>query len=76
MGATRKTNGAVIRARREDLGVTLPTLAARVPISKGGLSKIETGAVQPRPATLLRIAKALGVDLDDISTRADESVAS
>jgi transcriptional regulator with XRE-family HTH domain len=76
MGATRKTNGAVIRARREDLGVTLPTLAERVGITKGGLSKIENGHVQPRTSTLFSIATALGVDLDDISTRADESVAS
>ena len=71
MGATRKTSGAAIRARREDLGVTLPTLAERVGITKGGLSKIETGISQPRIGTLFSIAKALGVELDDISARED-----
>lgn len=76
MATTRQADGAVIRTLREDRGITLPVLAERVGITKGALSKIENGHVAPRTSTLFGIAKALEVDLDDISTRVETAVAS
>jgi transcriptional regulator with XRE-family HTH domain len=69
MAATRKASGAKIKRRREDLGISLPTLAERAGISRGGLSKIENDLVRPHATTLVKLAKALNVQLDDISSR-------
>lgn len=74
---TRQVNGTAIRRIREDSGKSLRQLVADVKdLSAGHLSRVENGIVQPSPAMLRRIADALGVSLDDISTRDDESVAS
>lgn len=74
---TRQVNGAAIRRIREDSGHSLRQLVADVDgLSYSNLSRIENGRVQPSPAMLCRIADALGVELDVISTRVDEDVAS
>lgn len=73
---TRDVNGAEIRRIREDvLGLSLRQLVASVEpadaegLSAPHLSKIERGLATPSPGMLQRIARALGVDLDAISTR-------
>ena len=49
-----------IRARREELGLTLTAVADEVELNKGELSQIETGRRVPSPVELARLASALG----------------
>jgi len=55
--------GPRLRALRTDRGVTLDVLAARSGLTKGYLSKIETGKKLPPIATLSRISGALDADI-------------
>jgi transcriptional regulator with XRE-family HTH domain len=56
-----------IRALRYAKGLGLKELATRAELSKQALYKIELGSSRmPRAATLLKIAQALGVPLDDL----------
>lgn len=65
-----KANGPVIRRLRERQGLNCTQLAAAVDISRFYLSRIECGLRDGSPAVRLRIANALGVDLDDITYEA------
>jgi transcriptional regulator with XRE-family HTH domain len=60
------TIGTNIRRRRERLALTLTELARQANLTKGALSKIETGKGSPAIATMLRIAKALGTSLSEL----------
>ncbi len=62
--------GAVLRSMREDRGLKQTELARRAGINHGHVSKIESGARDPRPETLVWIADALGVDADWLVLRA------
>ncbi len=54
--------GDYIRARREELGLNLGTLASRAGVATSTVSQIETGQrVRPAPRTLGLLAQALGV---------------
>ena len=55
--------GPRLRSLRTDRGVTLEALAARSGLTKGYLSKIETGKKLPPIATLSRISGALDADM-------------
>ena len=55
--------GPRLRTLRKSLGVTLELLAERTGLTKGYLSKIETGKKLPPIATLSRISDALGSDM-------------
>lgn len=55
--------GSNIRDLRVAAGVTVDALAKRAALTKGALSKIETGRSSPPIATLMRIASALGTTL-------------
>lgn len=55
--------GANIRRLRQERGLTVTAVARRAALSKGTVSKIETGSSSPPVATLLRIATALNVPL-------------
>ena len=57
---TEETIGGNIRTYREKVGLTLTELALRAGLTKGALSKIETGRGSAAIATILRIAEALG----------------
>lgn len=70
----RKTNGATIRVVREAYGITLTSLAARAQLSKGYLSDVETGACQPSPGVIQRLATELGVPVDAITYPVPEEV--
>jgi transcriptional regulator with XRE-family HTH domain len=54
-----------IRLLREAAGLTLTAVAQKADLTKSTLSKIETGQISPPIATLLRIARAMGVSLVD-----------
>jgi uncharacterized cupin superfamily protein len=56
----RRRLGAVIRARRKGLGLTLVQLADRADLSHPFLSQLERGLVRPSMSSLHRIAQALG----------------
>jgi transcriptional regulator with XRE-family HTH domain len=53
---------AAVEARRLELGWSQPALAERSGIGQSHISKIERGAVTPKPETIERLARALGVD--------------
>ncbi len=53
--------GRAVKQRREALGYSLRTLAARSGISSSMISDIERGAKSPTVVTVVRLAQALGV---------------
>lgn len=58
----------MLRARREELRLTLLEVALDVGISKGHLSGIESGRYRDiRLATAARLAKALNLDLQQLA---------
>jgi len=71
---TEATIGGNIRNRREHAGLTLTELAVRAGLTKGALSKIETGRGSAAIATILRIAEALGVPLSELFAESEDSL--
>lgn len=58
--------GALLRQHREKAGLSLYELARRSGVSRGKLLHIERGDVrQPTPATLNKLAAALGIEPED-----------
>jgi transcriptional regulator with XRE-family HTH domain len=55
-----------IRYLRKEKGMTLKDLAEKIECSAGYLSRIETGVVNPSLATLMNIAEALGVTVEEL----------
>jgi len=55
---------AALRMRQ---GLSQAELATRIGTSQSRLSRIETGLDDPRFSTVVRLAKALGVDLNTLS---------
>ena len=53
--------GRVARRIREELGLTLASIAQQARISPGMLSRLETGRVSPSLETIVALAEALGV---------------
>lgn len=64
MGA--KINIVAIKLAMVDKCMNVPELAAVAGIRQGTLSKIFQGSSSPRPATIGKIVKALGVDVTEI----------
>ncbi len=59
--------GALIRRARERLGLKQVTLAARLKITQGYLSRLETGErVDPSNALLLGFERELGIPVDQL----------
>lgn len=65
--ATRRTNGATVRALRDALGIRHADFARDTVVSTGYLSNIEAGRRQPDPAVVRRMADRLGVTVDAIT---------
>lgn len=63
-GESHPKVGALIRARRRRLGLTLQALGDAASLSVGYLSQVERDHATPTLATLAQIARALGVALD------------
>lgn len=55
-----------VRVWREHRGLSVRNLAAMAEISPAYLSEIETGKKEGRIGVLARVAKALGITLDDL----------
>ncbi len=58
--------GQAIRARRNQLGITLEQLAQVSGVSTGALSKIERGRLSPSLRNAVAIAHALGCEINDL----------
>lgn len=72
-----KDLGRRLRARREELELSLRDLERVADVDNGTLARIEQGAfAAPRPDKLARIAEALGLNLADVFALADYSVPS
>lgn len=56
-----------LAALRMQQGLSQAELARRIGTSQSRLSRIETGMDDPRLSTVVRLAKALGVDLNTLS---------
>lgn len=66
--------GANIRARRAKQGLTLNVLAEQSGVSKAMLSQIESDKVNPTVATVWKIARGLGVDINELLAGSEEPV--
>ena len=58
--------GEHLRSVRRAAGVGLRALASSVEVDRAHLSRIESGKVIPSDDLLLRLAEALGEDLDEL----------
>jgi len=67
--------GGRIRALREEAGLTVTALARLARLSKGSVSRIETGRVSPPISTFVRIAEALDVPLAELFLDTDSEPA-
>lgn len=65
----RKIVGARIRAVRESASLSQQELSRRSGIAQESSSRIETGRRDPRLGTLRRLAKGLGLSLDQFMER-------
>ncbi len=55
-----------LAAWRKTVGLTQAQLAGKADVRMATISDIEQGRIDPRQSTLVALAAALGVDLDDI----------
>lgn len=62
------TLGQRLRLAREALGKSQVNLAASAEISQGYLSQIETDEREPTFSIAVRLARALGLSLDELAT--------
>jgi len=70
-----KELGQRLRARREELGLSLRQLEKLTDVDDGTLVRIEQGAfAAPAPDKLARIAEALGISLADVFALAEYAV--
>ena len=58
--------GNRIKQLRTDKGLSQQELAALLDYEKSNLSRLESGKTNPKIATLMRVAEALGVTLMDL----------
>lgn len=73
--ALEESVGAVIRELRQKEGLTLAQVAELAGLSRGMLSKIETGSTMPGLDTLARVARALGVTMSELFRKYDAGTA-
>ena len=62
--AVERTIRRRLRRRREALGLTLPELAGRTGLTVQRVQGFEQGPVSISAATLMRLARALDIDVD------------
>lgn len=65
-----QTLGKRLRELRKEAGMTQREVANRVKIDFTYLSKIESGIMYPREDVLVRLARVLGADKDELITLA------
>lgn len=66
------TTGELIRQMRKNKGVTLEKLAQELKVSASAVSQYERGIISPSSETLIRIARALKCQIQDITTEKDQ----
>jgi transcriptional regulator with XRE-family HTH domain len=64
----------LLRVERQRQGLSLGGLAEKAGLSRQMISYVEQGERNPTLDTLLRVAAALGIELDEVIRRARESV--
>ncbi|OJW82299.1 MAG: hypothetical protein BGO69_17060 [Bacteroidetes bacterium 46-16] len=57
-----------IKELRESKGMSQQELAAKLDYEKSNMSRLESGLINPRIATLQKVAKALDVTLPELLT--------
>ncbi len=67
----RRGLGAHLQATRAEAGLSLATLAARLKVTKGYLSRLESGKALPSASMIQRLANILGIDPDTLYILAD-----
>jgi len=60
------TIGRRLRARREELGVSLRQFARKIDVSASFISQLETGKTRPSAATLYAICSSLNMSIDEL----------
>lgn len=60
-----RTPGDIVRQRREELGISRERLAVDLNIHSSTIGRLERGQL-PTTTTMVAIAKALGLSLDEI----------
>jgi transcriptional regulator with XRE-family HTH domain len=64
---TPTTLGDTLRQHREDLGLSLTEMAARLGVSGSHLSRLERNKIEhPAPDLLLQISKCMAIDAQDL----------
>lgn len=71
MAQRRHIVGPTVRDLRESRGLAAGDLATRAGISAPYLTLIEQGRRRPRPPVIGRIARELGVAIEEITTLGD-----
>jgi transcriptional regulator with XRE-family HTH domain len=71
MAQARRINPASVVAIREALGMSQAELGRQSGVSQGHISGIEAGEKNASPATIKRLAEAMGVTAAAISTSAE-----
>lgn len=61
------TIGEIIRTAREDKNLNQSQLAAKAGISQATVNYLETGKRKPGFTTIVKIAKVLDLNLDDLT---------
>jgi len=65
----RKMTGAALRTVREGLGLSQADVSRRSGLAQESLSRIETGRRDPRLGTLQKLARGMGLTLDQLLVR-------
>jgi transcriptional regulator with XRE-family HTH domain len=63
---TKPRIGTVLRAKRQDCGLTLKQVAERTGLSQGFLSQVENDKATPSLSSLVQIGRALGTDISEL----------
>ena len=66
VGLTIKKGFTLVRAWREYLGLTQKEVAEKIGITQAALSQMESGEKRLRKATLAKLAKALGLGVEQV----------
>ena len=66
--------GPLLRARRQELGLTLSELAKQVGVTKGFLSDVERDKSSPSVASLVQICNVLNLPIGDLFATGNSSV--
>lgn len=66
--------GALLRAKRKVLGLTLEAVSTAADMTKGFISDVERDKASPSVASLLRLCDVLGIDIGSLFTSVDSAV--